>query len=129
MSPNVRGAYLSSSVVTASPSTLLVMLCDRLVLDIQRAVQARRADAPAHEHLLHAQDIVMELQASLRPDGWSGAAALASLYSFLHSSLVRANVGRDLNVMEDCLHLATQIQETWRDAAMVVAESSPSAIA
>lgn len=123
MTPNVRGAYLSSSVVTASPSRLLVMLCDRLVLDIQRALSAYGEGSSSRDHLLHAQDIVLELQSSLRPDGWSGGPLLASIYTYLYGTLVRANVAHDPDLMQECLTLATQLQETWRDAALAVAEA------
>jgi len=117
---NPRAAYMGQMVNTASPSRLLVMLYDRLVLDIQRAVEAQRTeDFPAaSQHLLHAQEIVLELNSSLRQDVWDGAAGLASLYTWLHSELVRANVTRDVNVSEDCLTVVTPLAETWREAAL-----------
>ena len=70
------------------------MLYERLVLDLQRASAALRTGEPsqAHEPLLHAQDIVLELHSSLQADTWEGGPALASLYDYLHSELVRANV-------------------------------------
>ena len=45
---------------------------------------------------MHAQEIVLELQGSLRVDAWDGAAQLSQIYSFLHSEMVRANVSRDV---------------------------------
>lgn len=114
-----RDAYLSASVSTASPSQLLVMLYDRLVLDLQRAVEALRAGEPstAHEPLMHAQDIVLELNASLKVDVWAGAPGLASLYDYLHGELVTANLGKDLAVTQSCLSVASSLRDTWRDAA------------
>ncbi len=52
-----RNAYVDNSVATASPERLLVMLCDRLVLDVQRGVAALSAGVPveAHGYLVHAQ--------------------------------------------------------------------------
>jgi flagellar protein FliS len=116
---NPRDTYLAASVSTASPSQLLVMLCERLVLDVQRASDALRRGEPSHAHepLLHAQAIVLELNASLDVDSWKGGADLASLYDYLHHELVKANVGKDLKVAEFCLHLATVLRDTWRDAA------------
>ncbi len=46
---------------------------------------------------MHAQEIVLELQGSLRVDAWDGAVQLSSIYAFLHSEMVRANVSRDVN--------------------------------
>ena len=124
---NPRDTYLSASVSTATPSQLLVMLYERLVLDVERAADALRRGEPsrAHEPLLHAQEIVLELNASLNVDAWDGAAGLASLYDYLHSELVRANMAKDLKVAEFCLHVVSVLRDTWRDAAMgLVAESA-----
>ena len=119
--PLVRpDAYLDASVATASPPRLLVMLCDRLVLDLTRGVEAQRTSSfeTAHRELLHAQEIVLELRASLRTGDWEGGPGLASLYDFLHLELVRANVNRDARITETCLGLVTDLAATWREAAM-----------
>ncbi|WP_122818421.1 flagellar export chaperone FliS [Nocardioides pantholopis] len=117
---NVRAAYLDASVATASPARLLVMLCDRLVLDVTRGTDALRAGDPltAHGQLVHAQEIVMELRSSLQVDAWAGGPQLASIYDFLHAELVRANVGKDLARAEGCLALVEQLADTWREAAL-----------
>jgi flagellar protein FliS len=116
---NPRDAYLAASVATASPAQRLVMLFERLAIDVQRAAEALRGGEPrkAHEPLLHAQEIVLELNASLKADAWDGAAGLASLYDYLHSELVRANVTKDLKVAEFCLDVVSTLRDTWRDAA------------
>ena len=105
---------------TASPAQLLVMLCERLTLDVQRAAEALRQGTPgeAHPHLLHAQEIVLELNASLKVDAWDGAKSLASLYDYLHGELVRANVEKSLAVTEFCLGIVSDLRDTWRDAAI-----------
>jgi flagellar secretion chaperone FliS len=115
-----REAYLSASVATASASQLLVMLYERLVLDLQRATDALRGGEPAqaHDPLLHAQDIVLELRASLRVDAWEGGPGLAALYDYLYGELVRANVEKSLSTAEFGLHLASTLRDTWRDAAL-----------
>ncbi len=115
-----REAYLAASVSTASPAQLLVMLCERLVLDLQRATDALRRGEPsqAHEPLLHAQEIVVELRATLRVDAWEGGPGLAALYDYLYGELVTANVRKDLAVADFGLHLASTLRDTWRDAAL-----------
>jgi flagellar protein FliS len=117
---NPRAAYVGQMVSTASPSRLLVMLYDRLVLDIQRAAEAQQAGdfATASQNLLHAQEIVLELSSSLRHDVWDGAVQLASIYAFLHTELVRANVERNVEVTESCLGIVTPLADAWREAAL-----------
>ncbi len=124
---NPRETYLAATVSTATPSQLLVMLYERLVLDVQRAADALRRGEPsqAHEPLLHAQEIVLELNASLDVSAWEGAPGLASLYDYLHHELVKANLSKDLKVAEFCLHVVSVLRDTWRDAAgAVLAETA-----
>lgn len=120
MIADARNAYMAASVSTASPARLLVMLYERLVLDCSRALEAQRAGdhGEAHSQLVHAQDIVMELRSSLNTDVWEGGPGLASLYDYLHTRLIRANVGRDASITEHCLGLVTDLCQTWREAAL-----------
>ncbi|MDT0200814.1 flagellar export chaperone FliS [Nocardioides sp. AE5] len=123
MNPTARNAYLASSVTTASPARLLVMLLERLVLDIERGLEAQQSGdhQAAHNQLIHAQDIVVELSTSLRPDVWDGAANMAALYDFLGRQLTQANIRRDPATTASSLELARQICDTWREAALVAA--------
>src|SRR5690349_17579730 len=120
MKPNARAAYLDASIATASPARLLVMLFDRLVLDVRRGLEAQRCGdvEETHKHLTHAQDILLELAGSLRPDEFKGGYELASLYSFLHRQLVMANIRKDASITDEVLTLVTDLCETWRQAAL-----------
>lgn len=117
---NARAAYLDASIATASPARLLVMLFDRLVLDVQRGLDAqRRGDfEETHRQLTHAQDIVLELQSSLKADEFKGGYQLAALYSFLHRQLVMANIRRDASITDEVLTLVTDLCDAWRQAAL-----------
>jgi flagellar protein FliS len=110
--------YLTDSVGTASPGRLLVMLYDRLSLDLERGAAAlreqRREDASAA--LVHAQDILLELRGTLRVDEWDGAQQLADLYSFLLAELMRANTRQDADVVTECLRVVEQLRDAWREA-------------
>lgn len=120
---NARAAYLDASIATASPARLLVMLLERLVLDVQRGLEAQRTGdlEETHRHLVHAQDIVLELQASLRADLFKGGYDLAALYGFLHRRLVMANVHKDAAITDEVLALVTGLCDTWREAALTLA--------
>jgi flagellar protein FliS len=120
MMTNARAAYMDAAVATADPVRLLVMLCDRLVLDVQRALAAQQgADHPAaHLQLVHAQDIVLELRSSLRTDAFEGGEQLGAIYDHLFQQLVNANVHQDVEATQHCLDLVSQIADTWREAAL-----------
>lgn len=131
MTPQARNTYMNASIATASPARLLVMLVDRLVLDVQRGLDAQEVGdlQEAHRHLVHAQDIVLELRSGLKPDLFSGGPALASLYDWLHQHLVSANVSKDPRVTGQCLTLARDLCDTWKQAAVQAATTGTVAAA
>ena len=88
---NARAAYTEASVATASPARLLVMLYERLVLDIQRGLEAQQRGDHQETH---------------------------RLYGFLHRQLVMANIRKDATITDECLTLVTDLCETWRQAAL-----------
>ena len=124
MYSNAKNAYVGNSVATASPERLLVMLCDRLVLDVQRALEAQqnRNLPEAHNQLIHAQEIIIHLRSTLRVEAWDGGPGLASLYDWLHNELIRANISKDPAVTEGCLSIVTNLADTWRTAALQAAQ-------
>ena len=117
---SLRARYLGDSVATASPQQLLVMLYDRLALDLERAEDSlTRGDRPAaREPIMHAQEIVLELQGSLRVDLWDGGPRLSAIYGWLHKEMVRANVQRDVAATRSCLELVLPLADAWREAAL-----------
>lgn len=129
MYSDARAAYLGNAVATASPARLLVMLFDRLTLDVQRALEAQqRGDhAAARPLLLHAQDIVVELRSTLRVDVWEGGPRLAGIYDWLYTTLIGANTRRDASMTADCLQVISPLADTWREAALASAVATPAA--
>jgi flagellar protein FliS len=116
--PALRARYLAEAVATASPGQLVVMLYDRLVIDLTHAEEALRTGnrEVAADRLLHAQDIVAELRGTLDLTAWDGAADLARLYGFVLIELINANVRRDAERVAGCRHLVEPLRDAWRDA-------------
>jgi flagellar secretion chaperone FliS len=127
-SPAMRNRYLGDTVATASPGRLLVMLYERLVLDLARAETALRAGdrETGANRLLHAQEIVMELQSSLNLSVWDGAAGLGAVYGFLLTELITANVRADADRAASCRELVEPLLDAWRKA-MAITERQASA--
>jgi flagellar protein FliS len=128
-----RARYLADTVATASPARRIVMLYDRLWLDIQRAQIAADAaaaagltlDPAAREHLFHAQQIVAELLGSLDVAAWPDGAGLASLYGYLLSELIaeagQARPGR-LAVLGK---IVSDLRSTWQQAEEKLTTDAP----
>lgn len=122
---SVRARYLRDRVTTASPQQLLVMLYDRLALDLERAEDAlvARDRETAHTELMHAQEIILELRASLDVDAWEGGPRLAALYAWLLGELIQANLKGDLRRVRDSRKIVEPLRDAWREAAASLAGS------
>lgn len=123
---SARRRYVTDAVSTVNPHQLVVMLYDRLLLDITRAgdaLQTRNYEV-VNEQLTHAQDIVLELQGSLNPDVWSGGPGLMQLYTWLMSELVGANVAKDPARVEACRAVVEPLAQAWRAAATQLADEA-----
>ena len=121
--PHLRDRYLQDSINTASPGKLLVMLYERLVVDLLQGEEALRAGERerANDRITHAQEIILELRATLDVEAWAGAAGLASLYGFLLTELIQANIRRDADKVASCRGIIEPLRDAWREAAALAA--------
>ena len=124
-SPAMRARYLADSVNTASPARLLVMLYERLVLDLSQGEAAMKAGRREEggEKLMHAQEIVLELRATLDEEAWDGAAGLAQIYEFVVNELITANIKADIKRIVACRGLIEPLLDAWRQAALATADN------
>jgi flagellar protein FliS len=111
--------YLRDAVASASPTHLLVMLYDRLLLDLRWAEEAQRGEDwhAASVRLIHAQDIIAELTGTLRPEAWDGGTALMSLYVYVAQLMRTANVSHDVQRTVECIDLLEPLRQAWHAAA------------
>jgi flagellar protein FliS len=114
-----RAQYTNEAVLSATPAQLVTMLYDRLLLDLHRAETAQVAsdwDA-ARDQLMHAQAIVGELSSTLKIDVWDGGEGLLAVYNYASTSLITANVHRDVQATRDCIRILDPLRQAWHDAA------------
>lgn len=115
---SVRNRYVNDSIATATPGQLIVMLYDRLVLDLQRAADAQHGKRreQAHNDLTHAQDIITALTNNLDANAGEMSTNLHALYTFLHAELVQANITNDPARTEWVLTQVEPLRDAWRQA-------------
>jgi flagellar secretion chaperone FliS len=113
-----RARFLRERVLTASPAQRVVMIYDRLLLDLTRA-GAATTSLEAGPHLSHAMEIVAELQASLDLTAGGPAQNLASLYGFVMQELIAARGGELARVSTVAEHIST-LRSAWAQAAETV---------
>jgi flagellar protein FliS len=114
----VVNAYKQSSVETASPAELVLMLFNVCLRSMKEAINCIEAKdySGANEKLVHAQDITDELRAALDLSVGDLAARLNSLYSFVYLCLLKANVHKEAGLVHDAVNVMTQIRDAWEVA-------------
>ena len=122
----LRSKYVNDSVETMSPGRQVVALYDRLLLDLDRAVEAiGNGQFPAaHDAVMHAQEIVTHLYDSLDEQQWPAARSLKDIYAFVRAELIAANVDKDARKIAECRKLLTPLRDAWREAAGIVASGT-----
>ena len=114
--------YQESGKESLSNERLVVMLCERLLKDIDDAHGAivGKDFADAHGFLVHAQEIVDALQRSLDVTKWSGAQDLWDIYDFAQRELVAANITKDAQRVLAVRAVLVPIVEGWQEAWKMV---------
>lgn len=119
MHAQLSNPYQMSSVATAGPAQLTLMLYDRALVGLARAQQA---DGPqrvevVNSELTRVQDIVTELLVTLdRERGGDIARNLAALYDYCLDRLIRANVRKDLGLLDEVRAVLTPLRDAWEQA-------------
>ncbi len=133
-------AYRRMQTATATPGELIAMLYDALLKNLARAENslavaqdgtAARDVEQAHESLLKAQDIVLELISSLdvNADGDAGQMArqMAPLYEYMYRRLLDASLRKDAEPIAEVRRLVQPVREAWRFALEQLATQAASA--
>ena len=124
-----RARYASDSTDTASPARLLIMLYDRLVSDLASAEAGlERGDiAATGEKIGHAQEILLELAATLDIVAWPEGEPLRRLYLWMVSELWTARLRKQPEKVAECRQLIEPLRDAWRTAAIETSQREVSA--
>ena len=112
-------AYRRVQTSTSSPPELVLLLYDALAADLQRAeldLQVPEEHERAHQRLVRAQDIVLELLASLDVETGEIAQQLDRLYHYMYGRLVEANVDKSQEAVREGTRLVRPLRSAWSQA-------------
>lgn len=115
MAAHAYQMYRQTQVSTASQGELLLMLFDGAIR-FARQAQEHMAEGKLEEaskKLIRAQDIVDELILALDLSVGEIAESLQQLYTYIHDLLVQANVKKEPEVVDEALHMLSELRETW----------------
>jgi flagellar protein FliS len=120
-------AYQRVQAETSSPGELVVLLYDALLTDLQRADAALR-DAnheAANARLVRAQEIVLELNASLDRSYGELPEQLGALYGYAYRRMLDANVRKDRAAIAEVDGLLRPLRDAWRQAVLEAGRTAP----
>ena len=112
-------AYTESSVLTASPERLVVMLYDGAIRFLNQSVAAMHAGArdKAREKMRRAEAIVDELNITLDMSHGEIPQQLREIYLFCKRQLHTANVQGEPARIEQVSKLLADLRESWEELA------------
>ena len=113
---NAAAAYQDHKITTASPTRIVVLIFERLTLDLERAITALDTNQSPHEHLVHAQELLTALLDALDTNAWEHAPKLANIYITVHHDLVTANVEKNQTLLHQSLATITTLKDAWTHA-------------
>ena len=128
--------YLLQEAKSADSARQIEMLYQRALRDLAEAHAlwpTLTQDASPIKLLVHAQDIVMELQGYLNyTDGGETAVTLCRLYDFIQFSIVQITRGclaGDAQKISDLIEILTTISDAWSKLANRERNTNSSALA
>lgn len=111
---NPYNTYKQNSVNLASGQQLLLMLLDGAVkyTKIARLAILEKDIARAHKELIRVQDIFLELMITMDKNT-KYMEDLYNLYEFVKNELVKANMKKDIKIIDEVLPIIEEIRDMW----------------
>ena len=111
---NPYNIYKQNSVNMASSQQLLLMLLDGAVkyTKIARMAILNKDIAKAHKELVRVQDIFLELMITMDKNT-NYMEDLYNLYNFIKNELVKANMKKDVKIIDEILPIIEEIRDMW----------------
>jgi flagellar secretion chaperone FliS len=111
----VRQAYTESSIVTASPGQLVVMLYDGAIRYLRQSAEAMRAGRweQSRERMRRAEAVIDELNWTLDMSHGEVPQRLRAIYLFSKRQLIRANLDAEPARIDGVVKLLTELRGAW----------------
>jgi len=113
---NYQNAYKKASVNTLDQNKLIIMLYDGAIKNANFAVEYMKSGEieKVHDSLIKTKNIVTELLATLNMDnGGEIAKNLKSLYSYMFSQLIEANMDKKSKPVLTVIDLLKELRGAW----------------
>lgn len=117
MTYSALNQYKQNTVYTATPEELTLMLYDGGIkfMNIAKYNIENNQIEKAHQALIRAQDIIIELSSSLNME-YEISSNFKQLYDFIMDNLIEANISKETKPIEEALGILTEMRDTWKEA-------------
>ena len=109
-------AYRKASLCSASPAGLLVLLCDRLASDLQRAIAAihfQDVEARVAE-IQHALLVIQQLEATVDPGLGTLARKLSLFYAQTRKAIFEAHMQVSVPRLQKQIESVLELRRIWQ---------------
>lgn len=118
MNPYLK-QYKKNQVETATPEQILILLYDGAINFLNRAKIAleQKDDELFVKSIMNCRNIILEFMNTLdMENGGQFAATLYSLYRYYHKILVKTEMSKTVDGIDEVLKHLTGLRETWQKA-------------
>ncbi|NLN81180.1 MAG: flagellar export chaperone FliS [Clostridiales bacterium] len=106
--------YREQYISTMTPSELVTLLYNETIKNLKKSLIAieNKDIFEAHNSIIKAQNIIMQLIKGL-DFSYPISTNLMSLYEYMYSTLVKANVEKSKELVEHVIAMITDLKNTW----------------
>ncbi|MCF8009885.1 MAG: flagellar export chaperone FliS [Clostridiales bacterium] len=117
LNANPYQQYQQNAVNSATPGELTLQLYNGMVRFIKQGMKAvdENSIENANNYIIRAQNIINYLTETLDTD-YEVSNNLISLYDFMSTRLMQANIHKDKSILEEVLGLAEELRDAWGQA-------------
>ncbi|MEA1960914.1 MAG: flagellar export chaperone FliS [Bacillota bacterium] len=124
MNAQAYNQYKKTTVETVAPEKLLLMLYEGVLKNIRSArkgIEDKDINR-AHQEIVKAEEIILELMSTLNMD-YEISNGLLALYRYMYDQLVQANIQKDTAILEEVEGYLSELGDTWAEAARILKTS------
>ncbi|TDF93486.1 flagellar export chaperone FliS [Paenibacillus piri] len=124
-----RNKYLETTIQTATPAQLLIMLCDGAIRFCKSAIEAIKNNnhQEANTQFVKVQNIISEFIITIDRSA-PVADSLLRLYEYFNYRLIEANIKKAVEPAEEVLGYLVELKETWIQAAKAALSDNQSGV-
>ena len=120
--------YNRSSIETADKLELIIICYDKAILCLQQTKDHFKDNdfIKKSEKIKRALAIINELHANLDMDkGGKIAASLDSLYTYLTSRILLADIQKNISILDECINILSELKSGWEGIRTERKEPAP----